>query len=176
MTIATGYLLFWVYAASDGLTFGDVFLFPCDLLVVLVVLGIDYLVRGAAVIADKRRAGLDRRHPARQRWRWAEAPVCLAMTISIHALGNWPGQIRFRLSRGELEDRARRIADGTLANSGPQWVGLFHVENITQPQPGVVRFQLGTDWDDYGICCDPNAPSWRTRRLAPDWFFAVWEE
>jgi hypothetical protein len=175
MCFAVGYLLWWIHAASDGLTFGDVFMWPCLLLIVMVIPGIDYLARCVACATARGRAIGKYRRPARDRWRWVVTPLCLALAISIPIAGNWPLQIGFCFSRAEFEDRARGLISGTLTSPGPQWVGLYYVESITQPRPGVVRFQLGTDWDHYGICYDPNAPAWQTHSLAPDWFFAVWE-
>jgi hypothetical protein len=139
---------------------------------------LEYVARALATYVDRRRSAGDRLpQQLGGRWRWYVTPLCLALLCTT-AYSDWPLQLRFTLSRSAFEQAAEDYSAGRLRDTGPQWIGLFRVEEIGELEPGVPYFMLGYDWLDAVAFVDRAAstPSGaRTpRKMSGTWYLEWW--
>lgn len=82
----------------------------------------------------------------------------------------WPLSIRFLFSRAALQQAADAFIDGSIAGTGPQTIGLYHVEDIHYGWNDVV-FVTGWNFDEAGFAYSPDDSRPDSRqRLAPCWY------
>ncbi len=142
-------------------------------------IGLDYLVRALV-------AGDDRRSPRRRatkalrctRWRWVVTPICLCLVSTALAF-DWPFEVRFRLSRPAFDRAVQVFRQGQSTNTGPHWIGLYHVKRISNFGPGAVvlktEYGEGTR-DSVGFVYDPRNPPARpyNEYIGQGWYVASW--
>lgn len=139
---------------------------------------IDYFVRVAAVVSDRKRARADRTQFSRRgQWRWTVTPLAILLIFSVMTV-HWPLRLRFHWSHAAFEQVATAHLAGMGRNSGPQIIGLYRVERIEVYQNSEVRFVTGWayidergDIDPVGFVYRPDDP-WPTdpNRLTFGWY------
>lgn len=151
---------------------------PGVLAVAVALVVVDYVRRRAALI-DRRVLGethlLERFN--RHIGRWRLTTVCLILTLSA-IVYPWPACLRFYVSWPWFAARADDYLQNRHANTGPQWVGLWHVEYIWGRGQGFVWFQFdhrGTG-DRVGVVRYHDSPAQSRARVwvAPSWYFEQW--
>jgi hypothetical protein len=111
-------------------------------IVMTFVLSVEYVLRIACVLWQMQNVA----HGPRSAFRcctttWTVAGLLICATWS--ALGtNWPLAARFALSQSALQEAANEVLRTGALPSGPRWIGLYVVDMIDMPGPGVVRFQV----------------------------------
>jgi hypothetical protein len=144
---------------------------------------VDFLVRLDALLATRWRDGTPPvvAH-SRSRARWFALPVAVLLVISAGKV-DWPVRLRFELSRQAFEYTAQAMLNGTATQTGPQWIGLYHVRRVRLDQGNIVQFDLGVNflapWAGFEYW--PTAPpppdtSVRTRieHVTDDWYAVEW--
>lgn len=109
-------------------------------------------------------------------WQWAVLPVALFLTLSA-SVNPWPLVLRFALSRSAFEEKVSAIHQGLPYDSGPQRIGLYHVERIETMPNGYVGFVTGFSLaDPVAICYDPTRPqsSRYNWRIVDRWYASEW--
>lgn len=154
--------LFPLFIVSMALT-------VCGAPLYVLVLLLDYGLRIAVRTGYGRHFDELSQQPEKSPKKWAVAPLCLAVLLSIGVF-DFPLRIRFALSRPALERAAEAYLDGTRTNTGGQWIGLFRVEKISVnksiPGPPHVFFETGfTLIDEIGFLYAPNR---KGNALTPD--------
>jgi hypothetical protein len=136
----------------------------------------NYLLRAVATSCDQARAEGDREdRPGAKPWRWAAAPVCVALLVSAF-LSNWPLRTRFALSRSAFERAARQYADVAPYTRVERWVGWYYVSYLEGYDTAGVSFVTGDDgFDPVGFAyrADDPRPS-DPDRIAPCWYVEKW--
>jgi len=152
---------------------GGMFL-SCALVVVIPILLGDFLLRVGAVWHMRRM----RRQMQARSLRWWATPACVLVLLSLWTPApRWPLYLRFALSRSAFERAESACLKGNLAATGPQHIGLFKVKEISQVEPGVVYFRLGTDWmDTIGFVhrTSPPAPGHARQHFGHSWYLEWW--
>ena len=137
----------------------------------------NYLIRVIATFHDRARGEQDGEKPQRGRaWRWAVAPVCVALLLSVLAF-NWPLRARFAASRSALEAAAKQYAGTPAYTPINRWAGLFYLEYLHYSfEPNDVCFVVGDSGiDPIGFAYRPDDPWPNDRnRLAPCWYVEEW--
>lgn len=147
---ATGATLAAVEVSSrwDWLT-GVIFVVP-----IWLVVGLIWLVRFFAVGSPRRFRFADRDLAA-----WLAIPIAMTVVFGLTRT-TVPFDARLALSRPGMDATVAAVATG--GPTGPQWIGLYPVEEI-QPTPNGLRFRIsdglasiGFAWADDGLPADPG--------------------